>query len=475
MKRRALLGIIAASALAAGLGSCGILFHMGCTGQMAPADVILIVADDAGWADFGFHGSTEVSTPNLDRLGAQGTRFTQAYVSASVCSPSRAGLLTGRYQQRFGHEFNIGPADAGLPLSERTLADRLRAEGYRTVAVGKWHLGAEDRFHPLARGFDEFIGLRGGSRSYFPYEPGKGGPQRRLEGTGKEAEDFAYLTDFLTEAAVEAIEGAGEEPLFLYLSYTAPHTPMHGRPDLEEALTAVQPAGRRRYVAMMAALDEGVGRVLAAVEARERDFDAGRPALVVFLNDNGGATNNHSDNGHLRGMKGSKWEGGIRVPMLIRWPRGSSAREATYDRPVSALDIAPTALAHASGFPWEEVDGFDGVNLHPFVGDPEAPAPHERLYWRRGPAAAVRSGDWKLIRVEGQEHPLLFDLATDPGETVDRSAEQPELVRELGRALRRWERGMVEPRWDTGEVWRENQRRKHRMDVVGRAAEREFP
>jgi len=450
--------------------------------ELRPLDVILIVSDDAGWKDFDFQGSPDIPTPNLNRLAACSTRFGQAYVTASVCSPSRAGLLTGRYQQRFGHEFNIGPADAGLPLSERTMADHFGDRGYRTVAIGKWHLGSEDRFHPLERGFEEFVGLRGGSRSYFPMPAGKAGTRRieRARVPVDEEAEFGYVTDYLADAAIASIRAADERPLFLYLAFTAPHTPMHGRPDLMERFGHIEDEGRRKYVAMQVALDEAVGRVLDALDERDPD----RWNLVFFLNDNGGATNNHSDNGELRGMKGSKWEGGIRVPMLMRGPGADPSHTSFVSRPFSALDILPTALFLGHDLWMADFDlldperldalGLDGELQFWMTEEPPARVRDRALYWRRGPAAAIRQGKWKLIRVEGQS-PLLFDLESDPGERVDRRDAEPERCRELLAALAEWEQEMIAPLWDTGEVWRENQRQKHRMDVIGRAAEREFP
>ncbi|KAA3606471.1 MAG: N-acetylgalactosamine 6-sulfate sulfatase [Planctomycetota bacterium] len=444
--------------------------------QEAQPNILLILIDDAGYVDFGFQGSVDLQTPHLDRLAEESVIFEQAYVSASVCSPSRAGLLTGRYQQRFGHEFNL-KGNHGLPLQEKTLAEALMQQGYRTAVVGKWHLGSSPEYHPMQRGFQHFTGLLGGSRSYFPMSVENTGPQR-LQRDGQfldEEEEFTYLTDFLAAEAARIIQKPDPRPWFLYLAYTAPHTPMHPREDWYQHFQSIEVEGRRKYAAMQASLDQSIGAVLEAVKASgEAD-----QTLVVFLNDNGGATTNHSDNGPWRGMKGSKWEGGIRVPCMMRWPnrfQGGQKIEA----PISALDLFPTALAAARADPQSWQPELDGINLLPFLRDQGAKArkwefPKRPLFWRRGPAAAVRLGDWKLIRVDDQESPLLFNLAEDPGETINLASQHQDHTENLLAALQNWEQELVEPLWDTGQYWRDNQRKKHRMDVIGREAERKLP
>lgn len=459
------LAALVAVLLAAGCASNG---GAGASVPTRP-NLVLILVDDAGWADFGFQtppgeagsfaGLEGSPTPALDALAAQGLRMTQGYVAASVCSPSRAALLTGRYPQRFGHEFNIPGKpqpgttwdETGLPTDERTLADALRACGYRTAAIGKWHLGETPRYRPQQRGFDEFFGFLGGSRSYFalPAEGTRRGHVLREGDTPVEEVEGSYLTDVLVERSMQFVETSGERPFFLYLSLNAVHTPMHAPDEALEEAADVRPEGRAKLAAMTRAMDRAVGRLVECIDALGR----GEDTLVVVLNDNGGATINHSSNEPLRGHKGSKFEGGLRVPFLARWT-GVLEAGGTFDRPVSALDVFPTFLAAAGG----ELEGaeLDGTDLLPHWTGGLSGDPHERLFWRRGVTASVREGDWKLIRVEGHA-PLLFDLAADPEERVDRALEHPARVAALLAALDAWETGTREPRWRTAPVWSQRQ------------------
>jgi arylsulfatase A-like enzyme len=435
-------------------------------------NIVLIITDDAGYADFGFTGCADWETPAIDRLAREGVTFSQGYVTAAVCSPSRAGLLTGRYQQRFGHEFNLVAYTAtganGLSLDERTIADYLKHAGYETGAIGKWHLGEADEYHPTRRGFDEFHGLLKGSRSYWALDEDAPRARRLLDGDKTIAEpDDLYVTDWITAKTVAAIRRDRSAPFFLFVSYTAVHTPMHAKEEDLAGVAGVEPQRRRKLAAMTEALDRGISEILHAID----DAGIDDQTLVIFLNDNGGATNNGSSNGPYRGMKGSKWEGGIRVPMVIRYP-GVLPAGAVYDEPVMSFDLTATALAIADALPGDR--RLDGVDLRPFVRGQTNKPPHEALFWRRGVAAAVRAGDMKLIRVETNPV-MLFDLASDPGETTNLAPERPEIVAELTRRLEQWEEGLAEPTWVTADPWRRNQILKHRMEVVGREAERELP
>ena len=453
--------------------SCSTAEPQRASGELARRPhVLLILADDLGYADLGFTGSEDIPTPNLDQLAAGGVVCSDGHVSASVCAPSRAGLLTGRYQQRSGFECNLAGGD-GLLAGTETFPQQLASAGYETAIVGKWHLGASAHNHPTALGFEHFTGLLSGSRSYFPLLGKSPGRQKCIERDGDRVpeDSFDYLTDFLTDEGVRRIEGRDpERPLFLFMSYTAPHGPMHARPDLLQRFAGIENPRRRAYAAMVAALDEGVGRLRAALE-RE---GMARDTLIVFLSDNGGATNNASDNGPWRGMKGSKWEGGQRVPFVLSWP--ARLQPGTYDEPVSSLDLASTFLVAAGAEPQAT---HDGVDLVPHLSGERREAPHQQLFWRRAVVAAVRAGDWKLIRVEeldgSQRAPILVDLASDPGELVDHAASEPERVAQLETMLERWERGLLPPRWLTAEVWRENQRKKHALELLGRDAERRLP
>jgi len=436
-----------------------------------PPHLILILADDLGYADLGFTGCTDIQTPHLDVIAREGVVFTDAHVAASVCAPSRAALLTGRYPQRSGFECNLATGE-GLLAHTVTFPQRLQSAGYETSLVGKWHLGSRPYNHPNSLGFDHFAGLIGGSRSYFPLKnPPRADRQLQRNGVEVSEESFSYLTDWITDEGIRRIEDrVPDQPLFLFLSYTAPHTPMHPREDLLEKFSTIKNPRRRKYAAMVAALDEGVGRIRSALVRNQMSDNT----LIVFLSDNGGATNNASDNGPWRCMKGSKWEGGHRVPFLIHWPDRFDA--ARFGSLVSSLDLAPTLLAAANADP---LDHSDGVDLQPYLRGTTEDPPHNELFWRRAVVAAVRKENWKLIRVEekngSMRSPILVDLQRDPGELIDRSAHEPKKLLELQSLLDAWEETLVPPRWLTAEIWRENQRKKHEIDRVGRKSERKLP
>ena len=406
-------------------------------------NIVVIVSDDAGYADFSFQGSRQIATPQLDAIRRGGVLCQSGYVSASVCSPSRAGLLTGRYQQRFGHEFNIPPAYSetnGLPLSEVLLPAALRDQGYRTIGLGKWHLGYAPKFHPQSRGFDDFFGFLQGARSYFPL-PRPTRLNRLLRDRQPVPERFDYLSEELGKQATDYIAAHRERPFFLYLSFNAVHTPMHATPELLDRVPQqIQDPRRRKLVAMTLALDDAIGAVDAAL--REHHLD--KKTLLFFLNDNGGARTNASSNRPLRGRKGSPFEGGIRVPFLVRWPDRLPA-DSTYALPVSALDIFATSLA-AAGHQGPRENPLDGVDLIPYLDGTKAGRPHQQLYWRRGQNLAIRDGDWKLLHYRGGP-PRLFDLAHDPGEKQELSAQHPQRVAQLSAQLQTWNQTLVEPRW----------------------------
>jgi len=440
-------------------------------------NVIVILSDDAGYADFGYHGCPDIPTPRIDELARDGVVCSQAYVTASVCCPSRAGLMTGRYQQRFGHECN-GPGapqpgytteQMGLDVNEKTLGGVMSEQGYTTMAIGKWHLGSQPQFHPLKRGFDRFYGFLGGSRSYFPLE--KTRDHQVIRDGNKpidEQETIRYMTNDLTTAALEFIRKNRDHPFFIYLAYNAVHTPLEALPEDIEKFKDIENKRRRIYAAMTASLDRNVGRIMNLLAT----LDIDKETFVIFVNDNGGATNNGSDNGRLRGMKGSKWEGGLRVPLLMRWPGGLPAG-ISYNHPVSTLDILPTALAAAGGT-WRGSGKLDGVNLLPYLRGRRGSAPHDILYWRRAKASAVRKGPWKLIYVK-ENPPLLFNLTEDVSETTNLADKHPDKTRELMRDLAGWESELIPPKWREGEKWEKFQILKHRMEVVGREAERKYP
>ncbi len=425
-------------------------------------DILVIVADDLGYGDLGVQGGKDLPTPNLDALAARGVRCTDGYVSAPYCSPSRAGFLTGRYQTRFGHEFNPhegDPKKLGLPLDQRTIADRLRAAGYSTGLVGKWHLGFGPAFHPQARGFDDYFGFLVGAHNYLLHKDADGrfgtAYSYDMIYRGHELQKLdGYTTDLFTDEAIAFMDRHADRPWFLYLAYNAVHTPLEV---LEKYGARVPPSvtdpDRRAYLSLLAGLDDAVGRLTARLRDKGRDRDT----LIFFFSDNGGPGRkpylayNTAVNAPLRGDKGQTLEGGIRVPFFVSWP-GRLPAGRTYGRPVSALDILPTACAVAGV---KQAGELDGVDLLPYLASDNAGAPHEALYWRFGPQKAVRKGRWKLAdwrdftakRNSGWQ---LFDLENDVGEKVDLAAAHPEVVAELSAAWQAWDRRNVHPLWHGG-------------------------
>jgi arylsulfatase A-like enzyme len=434
----------------------------------AKPNIVILFADDAGYMDFGFTGTDDLQTPRIDQFATEGVICTQGYVTASVCSPSRAGLLTGRYQQRFGHETNLRGKDVGLPLTERTMANRLGDLGYTTCAIGKWHLGGSYEQHPLSRGFDAFHGFLLGSRTYFS-KPNNNVTQQSLMHNRVivPEDDNRYLTDWMATKANEFIKIQTKQPFFLYVAFNAVHTPMQATPEDLSHFSEIEDSKRKKLAGMTLALDRAVGSIMDTLKEQGLDENT----IVFFLNDNGGATINASNNGPLRGMKGSKWEGGIRVPYVVRWK--NNLMPSLYNKPVSSLDIAATSLTLA-GDTAESMDDLDGINILPFLTGSEKGIPHDILCWRRGPAGAVRSGAWKLIRVDDQP-PLLFHVNNDIGETNNLAESNPEKVEELLSYYATWESEMVEPLWVAKKVWTDRQIAKHKMDVIGREAERKIP
>ncbi|MEQ8208293.1 MAG: sulfatase-like hydrolase/transferase [Lacipirellulaceae bacterium] len=424
-------------------------------------NLIVILTDDQGYADVGFNGCQDIPTPNLDRIANEGVRCTNGYVTHSVCGPSRAGLMTGRYQGRFGAARNptVNPSveNNGIPQTERNIAELLKPFGYMNMAVGKWHLGTHPNLRPRVRGFDEFFGFLSGGHNYFP-------EQLRLEDLSevKRSWDWyrtkllrnetpveidQYLTDELSHAAVEFINCNHQKPFFLYVAYNAPHMPLQATPKYLDRFAHIKNKKRRTYAAMVSAVDDGVGKILDAVAK----YDLDEQTIVFFLSDNGGPPHNGSSNEPLRGFKGSPFEGGVRVPFAVRWtdtlPAGTD-----YELPVSALDIAATIVAH-SGAKVPKEKPLDGVDLVPYLTGAKTSAPHETLYWRwydKG-RYAVRDGNSKLIlanREKGKEaieSPLLFDLQADIGEQKNLHELEPEVMSDAKQKLEVWKQHLVPP------------------------------
>jgi arylsulfatase A-like enzyme len=418
----------------------------------AKPNVLLIVADDLGYHDLGFQGSKEIPTPNLDKLAAQSLVCTNGYVSHPFCSPTRAGIMTGRYQQRFGHENNPAwlPQDtvAGLPLTETTYPQLMQKAGYTTGAVGKWHLGAHPQFHPNKRGFDEYFGALGGGHMYIPGTSGGAEYNIPLNRNGKDEAQTKYLTEQFGDEASSFVERHATEakPWMLYLAFNAPHTPLQAPQKWMDKFSQITDKNRQTYAAMVCAMDEAVGEVLTKLDATKQRENT----LIYFVSDNGGPNlqaksgSNFTDNSPLRGAKGMVYEGGMRVPFLVSWP--AKIKPGKYDQPVIALDFLPTSLAAA-----ESADltpkNLDGVNLLPFLSGEKTSAPHDTLFWRSGGPGgnnAIRRGSLKLVRL-GKAEPELYDLVTDIGESKNLAAEKPEVVKELVSAIAEWEKGTIAP------------------------------
>ena len=390
-------------------------------------NILFIVGDDCGYNEFSFQGG-RIPTPRIDSIAQGGVRCTQGYVSSAVCSPTRAGLLTGRYQQRFGHHGNLPFRKleiSGLPLSETLLPAALKPAGYRSIAVGKWHLGWAEQFRPCARGFDDFYGFLNGGRTYFPMEAPPYQTQLMLDHAAAGPEKFSYLTDELGERAASYIDGCKDQPFFLYLAFNATHSPQDAAPE------DLAKSGGKKLAAMVLALDRAVGKVLDALDRNQ----LAQNTLVVFLSDNGGEQKH--DNTPLRGFKRDVYEGGIRVPFLIRWPAGIPAG-TTYDAPIIALDLFATALSVA-GLTLPADKPMDGVNLIPYLTGETKQRPHQTLFWSFGDGWAVRDGDLKLVlNRKNKSDPELFDLDGDVSEKTNLAAERPADVARLKSLYETW-------------------------------------
>ncbi len=422
-------------------------------------NILVIVADDLGYADIGVHGGKEVPTPNIDALAASGVRCTSGYVSAPYCSPSRAGFLTGRCQTRFGHEFNphVGNEETlGLPLTERTIANVLHDAGYATGLIGKWHQGYSASHHPQSRGFDDYFGFLVGGHNYLLHHDAEAkfgsAHSHDMIYRSRELQKLdGYTTDLFTDEALAFMDRHSAKPWFLYLAYNAVHTPL----EVLEKYGARVPASvtdpaRRGYLSLLIGLDDDIGRITSSLREKGRDKDT----LIFFFSDNGGSGRkpflayNTGVNTPLRGDKGQTLEGGIRVPYLVSWP-GKLPAGKTYAHPVTTLDILPTACAVSGA---SAPASLDGVNILPHLTGENAAAPHDTLAWRFGPQKAIRKGKWKLVvsrdfAAKTETAWQLFDLDADIGEKNDLAAAHPDIVAELTRAWDTWNARNVAPLW----------------------------
>jgi len=419
-----------------------------------PPNLVLILADDLGYADVGFNGCQDIPTPNIDRIAKEGVKFTNAYVTWAACGPSRAGMLTGRYQDRFGFSRNplFAPNDPnqGLPLSELMLSEALQQAGYKSAIMGKWHLGAHPSQRPLQRGFNDFFGFLTGGHKYFPeewtladeyevtsqYEAYK----TKLLRNDQRIEETEYLTDALSREAVNYIGQYKDQPFFIYLSYNAPHGPLQATEKYLKRFEDIKDKKRRTYAAMVSAVDDGVGLVLQQL----KDLNLEENTIVVFLSDNGGPSHrNGSNNAPLRGRKGQLFEGGIRVPFALRWPSQISSNQV-YEPTISSLDIFVTMVAQNQG-KIQLKNELDGVDLLPYLKGTKEGAPHETLFWTFTDRAeiAVRHQANKLIM--GDSLPQLYNLEADIGETTNIAMEQPGLQKDLVAKQQEWLSQMAEP------------------------------
>lgn len=429
-------------------------------------NIVLIFADDMGYGDVGYHGIDNIHTPNIDKLAASGMSFSQGYASASVCGPSRCGLLTGVYQQRYGCEANppeSGYPDsekarlAGLPTTQPILPEMLKPAGYHCGMIGKWHLGLGEPKRPLNRGFDEFYGFLNGAHSYYESDPTFGEQHNRwpMFRNEKIVEMSGYLTDVFSDEAVDFIERNKEKPFFLYLAYNAVHSPWEVPDSYIDRLAHIPGEYRRLFAAMVLAMDDGIGRVMQSL----KDEGLSDDTIVMFISDNGTPYGQQrvgdpaspqdymSSTGPLRGFKGDTYEGGIRVPFIINWP-GQLPSGKSYDLPVSTLDITPTITSFLGIDTPDKGFNFDGIDLLPYLTGENKARPHGILYWRRKNDYAIRKGDWKLAfndgNPTGNNRIELFDLANDIGEKDDVSQTHPEIVSELQDLFDEWDSQMPE-------------------------------
>jgi arylsulfatase A-like enzyme len=451
-----------------------------------PPNIIMILADDLGYADISAYKINRFQTPNIDRIGMQGVRFTDGYASAPVCGPSRAGLQTGRYPERFGFEYNNGPAARdlregyGLDLGEVTLAQLLKTRGYHTGLTGKWHLGMQEKFYPTNRGYDEFVGFLPGQTSYMdPALPGihksraasaanddavgnpknvdaefrRGPLSQILEGPDRHVvhNEDQYLTEYFADRNADFIRRNSQtgQPYFLYAAFNAVHAPLMVTQKYYDRFPQIKNEQNRIYAAMVASLDDAVGKILDAVEASGQADNT----IVIFASDNGCAAYypGMCSCEPLRGGKLSHYEGGTRVPFMMRWP-GHIKPGMVYREVVSLLDVVPTSAAVSGAkLPTDRV--YDGVDIMPFLTGKKTGTPHDMLVWRRRPLISIRKGDWKLWESVNDttgkygEYKLLFNLRTDSNEATNVADKNPKKIQELENLIYQWAKEMSDPKW----------------------------
>ena len=408
-------------------------------------NVIIILADDAGYSDFGFMGSDEIKTPNLDQLALDGVTFNNAYVSASVCSPSRAGLLTGMYQQRFGHECNLdSDVNNSFDPNQITIAEALKTEGYSTGLIGKWHLGDKKQNHPLNNGFDYFWGFISGARNYFydPNEVNRNSIRNVVENYSQTKFD-GYLTDVLGDKAISFIDKnyQSNNPFFLFLSFNAPHTPMHAK---KEVLEKFKDNPRKVYASMMWSMDEAIGNVIESLKENNQ-YDN---TIIYFLSDNGAAMSNDASPFPFKGWKGNQYEGGIKTPMIMTW-KNKIKSNTQFDGFISALDIFKTSL-EVSNVNKDLMIKADGKNIMNHLNDNTIT--NENLFWRKDKMATVRSGKYKLIRLNDTST-VLYNIENNYFEDIDLKMKELYVHDSLLNMLSKWEMSLIEPNWIENKNW----------------------
>ena len=459
-------------------------------------NIILLTVDDLGMADCSLYGEGTIETPNIDKLGSQGIIFDNAYVTSPVCAPSRASIITGRYNQRFGFEFTMHERylknrfeylgfkyffdsdpwlvkwasevpnkkainDQGLPLSEITLPEVLKKQGYRTGIVGKWHLGWSEKKLPSVYGFDEQYGFFT-SHSHYAPEGSEGIVNQKIANdwtdpyiwsgqrkgahaiyrNNKEIKEEGYLTDRITEEAMQFMDKKAEQPFFLWISFNAPHTPLQAKKEDVDRFMDIKDPVKRVYRAMIFNLDNAIGRIMNYLS--ENDLE--NNTLIFFISDNGGAEYTHTtENGNYGGGKNTEFEGGVKVPMILKWP-GVLPAGKRFEPMVSAMDIYATSVAITNAPKMTERE-IDGINLLPFLLDSIPSAPHKFLFWQRGISKAVRSNEYKLLMNDETGEKFLYDLKENKYENPEISVENQKIVESLVKAHEQWRRKNVKPMW----------------------------
>jgi len=436
------------------------------------ANVLIILSDDQGWGDVGFNRCTDIPTPNLDKLAADGVIFTQAYASHPYCSPSRAGLLSGRYQQRFGHENNLpytdADADDGLPLSQLMVSELLQASDFQTCAIGKWHLGDSINYWPNKRGFDDWFGFWGGGMSYWGDSKKRDGLMGGVLRNGQPVplSEITYLTDDFSAEAVNYIDAylKNEKPFFMYLAYNAPHTPIHVSQKYLKAVSHIEDGERAAYAAMVVAMDEGIGKVIQKL----KDEGVYDNTLIFFYSDNGG-TRQRASNRPYRGYKGMLFEGGIRVPFLMTYPSEIKGGQ-TYHKMVSAYDIFPTIL-NALAVNHPEPNSLSGVDLLPYINGKKTNEPHETLFWRYSDGAgyAMRLGKYKMIMSGFKQQFLLFDMEKDPYEHHNLASVMPDKLEEMKKLYKHWDAQNINGLWQDPHAENISKEEGRRQQVLDKA------